>query len=1234
LRRNLRRRSFLLILMLVFSILPASAVSASTSSNSEKGPAADVVYIGIRTNEVTAVTDVAKGDLDIFLWASGVALFENLPSDVLENLTLIKTASGYNDIEVNPVHDDDNPYLITVDEKKYFNPFAIRDVRYALNFLINRQYFVQEYLGGYGQAMLGGIRPSTGANAYFEPVYNALGLTPEGNQNKALIMIEQAMQKASQELATQGYTLEKINGTWYFNGEPVTLKFIIRIEDIRKDIGLYIADLLEMAGFKVERLLLDRTQAGGIVYGSDPKNYQWNLYTGGWVSTVNIKWPDDYTAWWYTSWYGWLPGAEGWEMPREDLITVKELVDELGGSDATIAALQLKHYNTPDKLSELYDMTEEEVTKMLVLGSVDFNGKTYKLEEGNVDKYWDLQKISMALGVRDSQKVFLIEAWEYFPVNKDRVKAIARDVSSGLWARWGLITAETPDKVVKVAEFSATGALFMSAFNPIGGMDDVYTSTIWRVIYDYAIYTDLATGTYIPVRCDYKVERGPVTVPDDAVIYDTVQDKWVAAHAGEEAAAKITYDCRLGNWHDGHPMSMADIKYSAAFSWEWSTKDSDDDVYYDEKLTSRTQDKLANILAKIKGIEWIDNDTYVVYTDYVHSIADDVTANMNVFWASQPWQLLYAESELVAKGDEYGASQKYSFSASEGAAQLDLLVKDHVADLKKVLEALKNKKAVPAAIADDVSDPTAGYDSISNWINSKSHAVISNGPFYLESYDPDKIFLELRAFRDPTYPFTVKEIKQMIGMGDYTPPNIMNFEINPRTVKVGNSTVISWMVTDESQITEVTLTIEAPDGTVLTETFDPSVSIYSYEYTVSDIGTYTVTVKSVDKWGNSNELSMEFYGQKTILETITVNETTSNVTVQEEDLELSIDVNETAISNETQIVINATITTNEEELLNENASSLAVAPVAANTTENETQSVAAVKYVILETSTTDEETTTEDIVEKYTLKISYDEAELGTIDESTLSLYYWNGSAWVRVTDYINSTIPNGPFVYDAGVNAEENYVWAVVDHFSVYALGGVSKPIISITSPEEGAEFYTNTTVNVTITWEGEDELGIGHYEIKLNDGPWIRVGLSNEHTFYELSKGEYTVWVKAVNIKGAESIDNVTFKVNRVVIGKKPKKGKGKGHVTLTFWVLYKYQKSKFDKLYNESLSLGIDNETLDEALRHAQIAEEYYQEAMKYGIPRESFIPQQIEPLRLAYIHIRKAVKLLEKAIEKAT
>ena len=48
-----------------------------------------------------------------------------------------------------------------------------------------------------------------------------------------------------------------------------------------------------------------------------------------------------------------------------------------------------------------------------------------------------------------------------------------------------------------------------------------------------------------------------------------MQEKGVGAHAGGEAAAKITYDCRFGNWHDGHPMTMADIKYAEALSWEW-----------------------------------------------------------------------------------------------------------------------------------------------------------------------------------------------------------------------------------------------------------------------------------------------------------------------------------------------------------------------------------------------------------------------------------------------------------------------------------------------------------------------------------------------------------------------------------------------------------------------------------------------------------------------------------------
>jgi len=66
------------------------------------------------------------------------------------------------------------------------------------------------------------------------------------------------------------------------------------------------------------------------------------------------------------------------------------------------------------------------------------------------------------------------------------------------------------------------------------------------------------------------------------------------------------------------------------------------------------------------------------------------------------------------------------------------------------------------------------------------------------------------------------------------------------------------------------------------------------------------------------------------------------------------------------------------------------------------------------------------------LRISYDTAELSAkgIVESSLTLHYWDGSAWVPVESH---------------VNAEEQYVWAEIDHFSYWALMSETAP------PEEG---------------------------------------------------------------------------------------------------------------------------------------------------------------------------------------
>jgi peptide/nickel transport system substrate-binding protein len=45
------------------------------------------------------------------------------------------------------------------------------------------------------------------------------------------------------------------------------------------------------------------------------------------------------------------------------------------------------------------------------------------------------------------------------------------------------------------------------------------------------------------------------------------------------------------------------------------------------------------------------------------------------------------------------------------------------------------------------------YDASIKWITLHDNAVIGNGPFYLNSYNPAGGVITIKAFRDPSYPF-------------------------------------------------------------------------------------------------------------------------------------------------------------------------------------------------------------------------------------------------------------------------------------------------------------------------------------------------------------------------------------------------------------------------------------------------------------------------------------------------
>ncbi|HPX97956.1 MAG TPA: hypothetical protein PLO74_07385, partial [Thermotogota bacterium] len=68
---------------------------------------------------------------------------------------------------------------------------------------------------------------------------------------------------------------------------------------------------------------------------------------------------------------------------------------------------------------------------------------------------------------------------------------------------------------------------------------------------------------------------------------------------------------------------------------------------------------------------------------------------------------------------------------------------------------LHDKGHVPAYVAGYMTEKEAkdAYANAIAFIENYGHAYISNGPFWLEKYDPVSNFMELTANRDPSYPY-------------------------------------------------------------------------------------------------------------------------------------------------------------------------------------------------------------------------------------------------------------------------------------------------------------------------------------------------------------------------------------------------------------------------------------------------------------------------------------------------
>ncbi len=253
-------------------------------------------------------------------------------------------------------------------------------------------------------------------------------------------------------------------------------------------------------------------------------------------------------------------------------------------------------------------------------------------------------------------------------------------------------------------------------------------------------------------------------------------------------------------------------------------------------------------------------------------------------------------------------------------------------------------------------------------------------------------------------------------------------------------------------------------------------------------GKYTLRVHATDLAGNTNTSSpVTFY---------VVKHTQSNLT--------SIQGNNTmVIINTTDVAIEVTASSNTTLGLKASVSGFSLGAIVLNRTTTLGEVDRGIKYVEI-TNTTPVQN-----ISRVRIEIHFNSSEITGIDANTVSIFYWNGTAWINTSRYVNRTIPDdkgGLRVYEAGryynSTTGTGYVYAVINHTSVFGIGG--NIAVSPTSPAlAGGGSYTPEAVLLA----NSIDLSLAEELIKIMRERGIKLYITDAHNFTQYSRKNYII-------------------------------------------------------------------------------------------------------------------------------
>ena len=708
------------------------------------GAWADSLVFTVQEDADVAVAQLESKDIDIYAYTvSDPELYKKVKDN--DELSYAESFGSYTELTFNPVGPEYG--------EGELNPFSNPKIREAVNWIIDRDYVVEEIYGGLAIPKFLPITSAFPDYARYIDTVRALEAKYAYNMDKAKEVITAEM---------EGMGAEMVDGKWTYNGNPVTIKLVIRTEDERKEIGDYVANQFEAVGFTVDRMYKNRTEASALWIQTDPAEGQWTVYTGGWITTAIDRDQGGNFSFFYT--------------PR----------------------------GIPVPLWQAYQPSEEFDEVCLKLENNDFS---------TMEERGELFRKAMELALEDSVRLWINDQLAFSPYRSD--VSVTADLAGGIaGAQVYPYTVRRTDEVGGQVKIAQPG-LLVEPWNPMGGSNWIYDTMPQRATGEFATVADPFTGLRWPNRiekAELVVKKGlpvaktldwidlkfedEIVVPDDAwVDWDAENQKFITA--GEKFTETVTANTKsvvyypkdlfdTVTWHDGSPLSLGDFVMGMIMGFDTGKEAS---PIYDESAVP----SLESFLSHFKGVRIVSTDPLVIET-YDDQYALDAENSISTWWpymsyGQAPWHTL-------AVGYKAEESKELAFS-SDKADALEVEWMSYISGpsmevLKKYLDEAAADGFIPyeATMSEYVTadEAKARYENLSKFYDKYQHFWVGTGPYILKAVHPVEGSLELE--RNEAYPDPANKWAR------FSEPKIAEVELDgPGRVKIGDEAAFDVTVT-------------------------------------------------------------------------------------------------------------------------------------------------------------------------------------------------------------------------------------------------------------------------------------------------------------------------------------------------------------------------------------------------------------------------------------------------------